>query len=159
RRLARARARVYRSAVSADVLFTPLSFRNLTVKNRIWRGSISGRIDNYDGSGTPARIAWEAKFARGGGGAIVTAHVPVTIRGRILPNYATIDRDDRVPFWRRVTDKVHEHDCKLILQLSHSGRQQDIGGVENHGKKPLSSTGRTEAFHGLEAQAMTGADI
>src|SRR5215831_11281183 len=113
-----------------DILFQPLQFRNLTVKNRLLRSSISGRIDNYDGSGTPARIQWEERFARGGVGAIITAHVPVHVRGRILPNYAFIDSDERIPFWRSVASRVHRYDCKLILQLSHSGRQQDIGGVE-----------------------------
>lgn len=142
-----------------DVLFQPLTFRSLTVKNRIWRSSISGRIDNYDGSGTPARVNWEAQFARGGVGAIISAHVPVSVRGRILPNYATIDRDERVPFWRQVTSRVHEYDCKFILQLSHAGRQQDVGGVENRGKKALSSTSRTEGFHGLECEAMTTAQV
>ena len=33
-----------------DIIFTPLAFRNLTVKNRIFRSNISGRFDNYDGS-------------------------------------------------------------------------------------------------------------
>jgi 2,4-dienoyl-CoA reductase-like NADH-dependent reductase (Old Yellow Enzyme family) len=54
-----------------DIIFEPLRFRNLTVKNRIFRSSISGRWDNYDGSGTQARINWEEKFARGGVGAII----------------------------------------------------------------------------------------
>jgi 2,4-dienoyl-CoA reductase-like NADH-dependent reductase (Old Yellow Enzyme family) len=141
--------------VSADVLFEPLRFRNLTIKNRILRSNISGRFDNYDGSGTQARINWEEKFARGGVGAIVSSYSPVHVRGRILPNYATIDRDERIPFWRRVGEAVHRHDCKFILQLSHSGRQQDVGGVENLGKKALSSTSKTESFHGFECQAMT----
>ena len=52
--------------MSDDILFQPLRFRALTVKNRLMRSNISGRIDNYNGSGTPARVAWEAKFARGG---------------------------------------------------------------------------------------------
>ena len=33
-----------------DVIFTPLKFRNLEVKNRIFRFRISGRFDNDDGS-------------------------------------------------------------------------------------------------------------
>lgn len=143
----------------ADVLFRPIAFRNLTVKNRLFRSSISGRIDNYDGSGTPARIAWEDRFARGGVGAIISAHVPVHVRGRILPNYATIDRDERVAFWRLVTDRVHASECKFILQLSHSGHQQDIGGVENHGLTPLSSTNKRDFFHGFPTRAMTKAEI
>ena len=142
-----------------DVLFRPLAFRHLTVKNRLFRSSISGRIDNYDGSGTPARIAWEQRFARGGVGAILSAHVPVHVRGRILPGYATIDRDERIPFWRQVTERVHAHDCKFILQLSHSGHQQDIGGVENLGLVPLSSTSKRDFFHGFPTQAMTIAEI
>jgi len=145
--------------VSGDVLFEPLRFRNLTVKNRILRSNISGRFDNYDGSGTQARISWEEKFARGGVGAIVSSYSPVHVRGRILPNYATADHDDRIPFWRRVGEAVHRHDCKFILQLSHSGRQQDVGGVENAGRKALSSTSKTEPFHGFRCQAMTRAEI
>jgi 2,4-dienoyl-CoA reductase-like NADH-dependent reductase (Old Yellow Enzyme family) len=141
--------------MNSDIIFQPLRFRNLTVKNRIFRSSISGRIDNYDGSGTPARINWEAKFARGGVGAIISAHVPVQIRGRVLPNYATIDCDERVKFWRMLVERVHAYDCRFILQLSHAGHQQDIGGVENDGKKPLSSTSAQDWFHGFPSQAMT----
>jgi 2,4-dienoyl-CoA reductase-like NADH-dependent reductase (Old Yellow Enzyme family) len=138
-----------------DIIFEPLPFRHLTVKNRIFRANISGRIDNYDGSGTQARINWEEKFARGGVGAIISAHVPIHVRGRILPNYAHIDRDERIPFWRELGKKVHEYDCKFILQLSHGGRQQDIQGVENIGRKALSSTSNPDPFHGFPCQAMT----
>ena len=142
-----------------DVIFTPLHFKNITVKNRIFRSNIAGRFDNYDGSGSYARINWEEKFARGGVGAIISSYVPVAIRGRILPNYAVIDKDETIPFWRELGKRVHHHDCKYILQLSHSGRQQDIGGVENQMKKALSSTSRTEPFNGFLCQAMTRDEI
>ncbi|MFP5271690.1 NADH:flavin oxidoreductase [Coleofasciculus sp.] len=142
-----------------DIIFQPITFRNLTVNNRIFRSNISGRFDNYDGSGNQARINWEQKFARGGVGAIISSFTPVQIRGRILPNYATIDRDDRIPFWRKIGEVVHEYDCKFIMQLSHSGRQQDVSGVENLYSKALSSTSITESFHGFECQAMTKAEI
>jgi 2,4-dienoyl-CoA reductase (NADPH2) len=145
--------------VVRDVLFEPLEFRSLTVKNRLFRSNISGRFDNYDGSGTRARVNWEERFARGGVGAVVSSYVPVHKRGRILPNYAMIDRDERIPFWRAVGEAVHRHDCAFILQLSHSGRQQDIGGVENRGLKALSSTSHTEPFHGFQCQAMTREEI
>jgi 2,4-dienoyl-CoA reductase-like NADH-dependent reductase (Old Yellow Enzyme family) len=142
-----------------DVIFQPLKFRNLTVKNRLFRSSISGRWDNYDGSGTQARINWETKFARGGIGAIITSFVPVHIRGRIMPNYAMIDADDKIPFWRAVVRSVHEYDCRFIMQLSHSGRQRDVPGVENFMNKALSSTNTMDGFHGLLCQAMTRDEI
>src|SRR6266498_3162974 len=100
----------------ADAIFEPLNFRKLSVKNRIFRSNISGRFDNYDGSGNQARINWETKFARGGVGAIITSFVPVHVRGRVLPNYAMIDDDDKVPFWREVGRRVHEYDCRFIVQ-------------------------------------------
>ncbi|KFI22486.1 NADH:flavin oxidoreductase [Nitrosococcus oceani] len=142
-----------------DIIFQPLAFKNLTVKNRIFRSSISGRWDNYNGSGTQARINWEEKFARGGVGAIISSFAPVHIRGRIMPNYAMIDDDDKIPFWRKVGEKVHEYDCKFIVQLSHSGRQRDVPGVENLMNKGLSSTGNMDTFHGLLCQAMTLGEI
>ena len=78
------------------VVFAPLQFRSLTVGNRLFRSSISETFDNYDGSGTPARINWEEKFARGGVGAIISSFTPVHVRGRILTRYAMIDHDDKV---------------------------------------------------------------
>ena len=140
-----------------DAIFQPLTFRNLTVKNRVFRSNIAGRLDNYDGSGNQARINWEVKFAKGGVGAIISSFVPVQIRGRIMPNYATINADERIPFWRAVGNAVHEYECKYILQLSHGGRQRDVPGIEY--PIGLSSTDRKDPLHGFECQRMTGADI
>ena len=141
----------------SDVIFQPLSFRNLTVKNRVFRSNISGRFDNYDGSGSQVRINWETKFARGGVGAIISSFVPVHPRGRIIPNYATIHKDDRIPFWRKVGEAVHAYDCKFIMQLSHGGRQRDVPDIEY----PLgqSSTDKKDPLHGFECERMSHADI
>jgi 2,4-dienoyl-CoA reductase-like NADH-dependent reductase (Old Yellow Enzyme family) len=94
-----------------DVIFQPLEFRNLTVKNRIFHSNVSGRFDNYDGPGNLVRINWELKFARSGVGAIISSFVPVSIRGRIVPSYATIHHNEAIPFWRELGRRVHEHHC------------------------------------------------
>lgn len=144
-----------------DVIFSELPFGRLgkPLKNRLLRSSISGTFDNYDGSGTEARLNWEESFAIGGVSAIISSYVPVSVRGRILTRYAMIDSDDKIEFWAKVAERVHSHDCQYILQLSHSGRQQDIGGVENLHRKALSSTDEKDYFHGIICQRMTRADI
>jgi 2,4-dienoyl-CoA reductase (NADPH2) len=145
--------------MATDVIFQPLDMGNLTIKNRILRSNISGRWDNEDGSGTQTRINWETKFARGGIGGIISSYVPVTMHGRILPNYATVHTDDYIPFWRKLGEAVHRYDCKYIMQLSHSGRQQDMPGVSNENRIALSSTSRKESLHGFPCQAMTAAQV
>ena len=140
-----------------DEIFQPLQFRNLVLKNRILRSNVSGRFDNYDGSGSQARINWETKFARGGAGAIVSSFVPVHLRGRIVPNYAMIDDDRHIPFWRELGCAVHEHDCKFIMQLSHSGRQRDVPGIEY--TTGLSSTARPDPTHGFQCERMSTEQI
>jgi len=144
---------------NAAVIFNELKFRSLTVKNRLFRSNISGQFDDYNGHGGHARLNWEEKFARGDIGCIISSFTPVSVRGRILVRYAMIDADDKIPFWREVGRRVQHYDCRFIMQLSHSGRQQDIGGVENLYKKGLSSTDKSDYFHGLLSQAMTKPEI
>jgi 2,4-dienoyl-CoA reductase-like NADH-dependent reductase (Old Yellow Enzyme family) len=142
-----------------DIIFTPLRFRSLEVKNRVFRSNISGRFDNEDGSLTQTRINWECKFARGGVGAIISSFVPVLMEGRIIPGYATIHRDEFIPYWQKLGEAVHAFNCKYILQLSHSGRQMDIPGVHNLRRPTLSSTGRKESLHGFLCREMTTQEI
>jgi len=139
--------------VSTSTIFEPLRFRNLTVKNRILRSSIAGRFDNYDGSGTPVRINWDLKFARGGVGAIISSNAPVHPRGHLVPGYAQIDRDDRIPFWRELINRVHDHDCKYVIQIVHGGRERLIGGIE--WEKGLSSTDDAEPMNGFQCERLT----
>ena len=113
-----------------DVIFEPLRFRNLEVKNRIFRSSVAGRFDNYDGSGTEVRINWDLKFARGGVGAIISSNAPIDGRGHIIPGYAYIDSDETIPFWRELGKRVHEHDCKYILQIVFAGRERMMTGLQ-----------------------------
>ena len=145
------------SAVDTSVIFEPLRVRTLELKNRVLRSSLAGRFNNYDGMGTPVHMNWDLKFARGGVGAIISSNAPVHPRGLIVPNYAHIDRDETVPFWRELVKRVHEHDCKYIVQLAFSGRQRDLGGIQF--EKGWSSTDKPEPIHGLQCERMSRSAI
>lgn len=150
-------------------LLDPIQFRHLTVKNRVFRSSVTGRWDNYDGSGNQARVNWENKFAAGGVGAIISSYVPISREGQITPQTATIDEDSSIPFWHTVGQTVHQHGCKYILQLSHSGRQRDVEGIENtlidfrtkaiSPDPPPSSTNQSDQISGLPAKKVSQEEI
>lgn len=142
-----------------DPIFRPLAFRNLEVKNRVFRSNISGRFDNEDGSLTQTRINWECKFARGGVGAIISSYVPVRMDGRIIAHYATIHRDDFIPLWEKLGEAVRAHGAKYILQLSHSGRQMDLPGFHNQTRRAPSPTGKPETLHGFLCRAMSSGEV
>jgi 2,4-dienoyl-CoA reductase-like NADH-dependent reductase (Old Yellow Enzyme family) len=135
------------------VIFEPLQLGPLSVENRILRSSISGRFDNYDGSGTKVRMDWDAKFARAGVGAIISSNAPIHERGGIVPGYATIESDERIPFWRELGRRVHEHGCPYILQIVHAGRERIMPGLGH--VNALSSSGKPEPMNGFPAERMT----
>src|SRR5262245_1764907 len=87
---------------NAALIFSPLKFRKLEVKNRLFRSHLSGMFEEYNGHGGHARLNWEEKFARGGIGCIISSYAPVSVRGRILVRYAMIDDDNMIPFWRAI---------------------------------------------------------
>lgn len=142
-----------------DIIFQPLRFRHLKVKNRIFRSSMSGRFDNYDGSGTQARINWEERFAQGGVGAIISSFVPISVHGSHVPNYAMMDDDDKIPFWREVGRRIGQYDCKFIMQLNHCGRQQDMRGVLNQNRPALSATDKADPLNGFPTVMMTTSQV
>lgn len=142
-----------------DPIFEPLVLPNLSLKNRIVRSSIGGPFDHYNGSGSWVRINWDEKFAAGGVAAIISSVAPIDVRGRVVPGFASIDRDDRIPFWTELGEAIHAHDCAYIIQLAYAGRQRDVHGIENRHRAALGPSGGSDPIHGLTSDEMTVADI
>ena len=157
----------------------PIKIGDVTIDNRIARSSIAGITCGEFGAVSRERLALEVNFAKGGPGLIISSHVPILANGRVLPNYAMIDHDDRIKEWAEVVKDVEAAGSKFFMQLSHSGRQQDIGGVQNYHYadnrqnppkglakmltflrkstriKPPSPGSVPDSFHGLEGRKMT----
>jgi 2,4-dienoyl-CoA reductase-like NADH-dependent reductase (Old Yellow Enzyme family) len=103
------------------------------------------------------RINWDLKFARGGVGAIISSNAPIHERGHIVPGYAYLDADDKIPFWRELGRRVHEHDCKYIAQLVYSGRERILPGLRYD--TSLGATDDPEPMNGFPCRRMSIGDI
>ena len=147
------------SGAPAAGVLSPLKMRNLEIKNRVMRSSISGRFDLEDGTPTQTRLNWETLYSEGGVGAIITSYVPVLMSGRIIAGYATIHEDRLIAPWSGIARAVQSSGTKMIMQLSHSGRQMDVPGVQNIHQTTLSSTDQPESLHGFPTRAMTLGEI
>lgn len=145
--------------LTGDPIFRPLTINGLTLKNRIVRSSLGGRIDYYDGSMSEARIAWDSRFASGGVAAIISSNSGIRTDGVAVPGYATIDDDRTIPSWRRLVDAVHRFDCRYIIQLHFSGRQRDLARKEFVGVPPPGATDRPDLLNGLRSRRMAVAEI
>jgi 2,4-dienoyl-CoA reductase (NADPH2) len=142
-----------------DPIFQPLTINGLTLKNRVVRSSLGGRIDYYDGSMSDARIAWERRFARGGVSAIISSNAGIRTDGIAVPGYASIDDDRTIPGWRTLVSAVHKYDCRYIIQLHFSGRQRDLPRKEYVGVLAMSATDKPDELYGLRARRMTIPEI
>jgi 2,4-dienoyl-CoA reductase (NADPH2) len=143
--------------MTPDAIFEPLALGPLTVRNRVLRSSVAGRFDNYDGSGTPVRVNWDLRFARGGVGAIISSNAPIHARGGIVPGYAHVDSDETIPFWRQLGARVREAGCPYILQIVHAGRERIVPFLQ--WDTSLSSSDKSEPLNGFPAEAMTVEEI
>src|SRR5689334_24537740 len=107
-------------------LFTPLTIRHCTLKNRIVFGAHTNNMAE-DGLPSARTIGYYQERARGGAGMIVVEPVPVhrtavLTRGNFRP-----EDDAAVPAFRRLVDEVRSvaPDVVLIQQLYHVGQHGD----------------------------------
>lgn len=102
-------------------LFEPLDLGFVTLRNRIVMGSmhtgLEDRFWNY-----PKLAAYFAERAKGGTGLIVTGGISVNRRGWLLPAGGTMNLRTDVTNHRKVTDAVHEHGGRILMQAIHAGR-------------------------------------
>jgi len=79
------------------------------------------------------------ELASGGVGGIITGFAYISPEGKAMqPGQVGIDRQEMVEYYLPITDEVHQYDCKIFIQLAHTGRQtrkketgQDVWGASS----------------------------
>jgi len=105
-------------------LFEPLQVKNIVLRNRVVMSAACTEYGTEDGYVTDRLIDYYAERAKGGT-ALVFIEVanPIYPGGKVLVHQLSIHDDSYIAGFRRLTDAIHGHGARTILQLSHAGRQ------------------------------------
>lgn len=104
-------------------LFTPLTLRNLTLRNRIVMAPMCMYSAAEDGRATDWHLAHYLARAVGGVGLLLTEATAVEPRGRISVNDLGLWDDSQVEPLTRIVRLVQAEGATIGVQLAHAGRK------------------------------------
>ena len=135
------------------MVFTPFAIKNVELKNR-WI-MLAMHTGFAEGNALTERdFAYYEERAKGGAAA-VTCLLAVNEAGALKGMYdaETVDKESL----KTLAERVHAHDCRLIVQLFHCGRNES---AKNHGDKPLLAPSVVPSpIFRAEPQEMTEEDL
>ena len=103
-------------------LFTPLTLRGATLRNRIGVSSMC-QYSSHDGFAHDWHLVHLGQFAVGGAGLVMTEATAVLPEGRISPQDLGIWDDAHVEFLQRITRFVAAQGAVPGMQFAHAGRK------------------------------------
>jgi 2,4-dienoyl-CoA reductase-like NADH-dependent reductase (Old Yellow Enzyme family) len=103
-------------------LFSPLTIRGVTLKNRI---AVSPMVQysSTDGFANDWHLVHLGSRAVGGAGLVICEATAIVPEGRITPGDLGIWKDEHIPFLNRITDFIHSQGSIAGIQLAHAGRK------------------------------------
>ncbi|WPD18084.1 NADH:flavin oxidoreductase/NADH oxidase [Thermaerobacter composti] len=104
-------------------LFDPITFRGLTLRNRIVMSPMCQYSAGTDARANDWHFVHYGTRAVGGVGLIVVEATAVEGRGRISEADLGLYRDDHVEPLRRIVDFCHAQGVPVGIQLAHAGRK------------------------------------
>jgi 2,4-dienoyl-CoA reductase-like NADH-dependent reductase (Old Yellow Enzyme family) len=141
---------------TVSLLFTPITLRDLTIRNRAWVAPMC-QYSAVDGVPGDWHLAHLGSLARGGAGLVLSEATAVVPEGRISPEDTGLWNDEQQAAWARIVDFVHRQGAAAGVQLAHAGRKASTysgftgerGGVpdERGGWRPVAPS--ADPFPGL----------
>lgn len=103
-------------------LFTPLTLRDVTVRNRLWVSPMC-QYSAVDGVPQEWHHTHLAQFASGGAGLIVAEATAVVPEGRISPEDTGLWTDAQRDAWAPIVAAIRARGAVAGVQLAHAGRK------------------------------------
>lgn len=105
------------------ILYSPIKFRNLQLKNR-WVMSPMCMYSAIDGVPNDFHFVHYASRAQGGTGLLIVEATGVVPEGRITHKCTGLWNDQQTQSFKKIVDFVHENsESKIGIQLGHAGRK------------------------------------
>ena len=127
-----------------SILFSPLSIRSVTFRNRLWVSPMC-MYSAIDGVVQEWHHTHLVQFASGGAGLIVAEAAGVVPEGRISPQDVGLWNDEQRDAWMPIVSAIHARGAKAGIQLAHAGRKASTWWpwAEHQGSVPRSEGGWT----------------
>ena len=123
-------------------LFSPISFRDLTLDNRIAVSAMC-QYASEDGSANDWHLMHYGNLAMGAGGLLITEATHVSAEGRISPKCLGLYSDENEATIKRFVDFCKQYGtAKLGIQIGHSGRKGSTNPPGKGGKPVAEGEGR-----------------
>lgn len=137
-------------------LFSPMKIGNVEIKNRVVMAPMCMGFGQYNGCATETMMNYYEERAKGGVGLIFTEITRVNdITGASSYGQLGMSHDYQIPALREMAERIHKHDCKIMVELHHPGRQ-NLGLMI--GTVPLCVAGE-KLMGNLYTKILTGAVI
>ncbi|HET9071780.1 MAG TPA: NADH:flavin oxidoreductase/NADH oxidase [Acidimicrobiales bacterium] len=124
-----------------SILFSPLTLRGTTFRNRVWVSPMC-QYSSTEGHPTDWHLVHLGAFARGGSGLVMTEATAVSPEGRISPWDAGLWSDQQAEDYERIVRFVQQQGAAAGVQLGHAGRKGSTARPwERRGAVPLAGGG------------------
>jgi len=122
------------------LLFTPLTLRSITLKNRIAVSPMC-EYSSHNGYANDWHLVHLGSRAIGGAGLVFTEASAVTPEGRISPDDLGIYEEGHLEMLSRIAHFIEDHGSVPGIQLAHAGRKGSTASPWKGGKEVTQENG------------------
>ena len=140
-----------------DKIFTPLTVKTMTIKNRVVMPPMGSNFGGANGEITEEHIKYYEQRAKGGTGLIILENVCVDFPlGSNGTTQLRLNHDCFIPGLYKFTERLHKYGTCVSVQINHSGASAVPGRI---GMQPASSSDVPSKTGGAIPRPLTKEEI